>query len=326
MKKIVTLIPSATEIVAFLGKQNLIVGDPKQSIYRFNNGLAEQFVALPSVYNPEKDAKIAEHSAYFSKMGTKRPLEMNYRSATEIVHFNNDFFQSFSKKLPPSFKNFYDAVGQRSESKNSGYVKVISEKRKPDLSVMLDEIEGIIKQCLKDEFDLGDICILTDKNALGVQIANELTKRKVTVFSQESLLISRNMEVRLLIAYLKWRMKPSVDLMKRQFAELYFRMNATIKDPYFSYIVEVKTKQGKKIKVFDDPSFLKDYFGGSEVFFRPFENLVQLVQDFIRLMGWKEVSNPYLHQFSDLVFQFQCNRLSDLSKFIEYYEDNTSYY
>ena len=306
------------------GKQNLIVGDPKQSIYRFNNGLAEQFVALPSVYNPEKDGKIAEHSAYFSKMGTKRPLEMNYRSATEIVHFNNDFFQSFSKKLPPSFKNFYDAVGQSSESKNSGYVKVISEKRKPDLSEMLDEIEGIIKQCLKDEFDLGDICILTDKNALGVQIANELTKRKVTVFSQESLLISRNMEVRLLIAYLKWRMKPSVDLMKRQFAELYFRMNASIKDPYFSYIVEVKTKQGKRIKVFDDSSFLKDYFGGSEVFFRPFENLVQLVQDFIRLMGWKEVSNPYLHQFSDLVFQFQCNRLSDLSKFIEYYEDNKS--
>ena len=112
---------------------------------------------------------------------------------------------------------------------------------------MIDEIETIIGQCLDDEFDLGDICILTDKNALGVQIANQLTKRGITVFSQESLLISRNMEVRLLIAYLKWRMKPNVDHMKRQFAELYFRMNASIKDPYFSYIVDLTTSQGKQI-------------------------------------------------------------------------------
>jgi len=41
--------------------RNLIVGDPKQSIYRFKNGVADQFVALPSLYNPENDPKIAGH-------------------------------------------------------------------------------------------------------------------------------------------------------------------------------------------------------------------------------------------------------------------------
>lgn len=315
------LLPLLKESLSY-GKQNLIVGDPKQSIYRFNNGLAEQFVSLPAIYNPENDPKIEEHSTYFNKMGIKKPLEMNYRSAPEIVNFNNDFFAQFCKQLPPSFERFYDAVGQDPSSSESGFVKILSEKSKMDVMQMIDEVEAIIKQSLADDFDPGDICILTDKNKLGVKIANELTKRGTTVFSQESLLISRNMEVRLLLSFLKWRMRPTLDLMKRQFAELYFRMYPENEDPYFEYIIDLKTNTGRSIKVFDDARFLKEYFGGAGMFFKPFENLVQLVQDFIRLMKWKETTNPYLHQFSDLIFQFQSTRQSDLSKFIEYFEEN----
>ena len=71
--------------------KNLIVGDAKQSIYRFNNGLAEQFVALPSIYNPENNPKVARQSEYFLQMGLLEELADNHRSGKSIVEFNNFF-------------------------------------------------------------------------------------------------------------------------------------------------------------------------------------------------------------------------------------------
>ena len=87
-------------------KENLIVGDPKQSIYRFNNGLAEQFVSLPEIYNPEKDEYVAGVSNYFQKMGLKKPLVDNYRSCPEVVLFNEEVFTRFRERLPEKFQEF----------------------------------------------------------------------------------------------------------------------------------------------------------------------------------------------------------------------------
>ena len=305
-------------------KENLIVGDPKQSIYRFNNGLAEQFVSLPEIYNPEKDEYVAGASNYFQKMGLKKPLVDNYRSCPEVVLFNEEVFTRFRERLPEKFQEFYESVTQNPKSEKQGYVKVISEEKKRNLDQMVTDISEIISKAENDNFDYGDICILTAKNDLAVSIANELTKKGISVFSQESLLISKNIEVRLLLSYLKWRMRPTMETAKRQFGELFFRMHPKLEDRYFDFIKEVKKPSGYMFKSFDDKSFLKEFFGGRDVFFRPFENIYQLAIEFLSMMKWKEVENPFMHQFLDLIFQFQNNRQSDLSKFIEYYEENKS--
>src|SRR5690606_37929733 len=58
----------------------LLVVDAKQSIYRWRGGLPEQFMNLYAEKNP------------FSRGKEVFSLDTNYRSCSEIVDFNNQFF------------------------------------------------------------------------------------------------------------------------------------------------------------------------------------------------------------------------------------------
>lgn len=58
----------------------MIVGDPKQSIYRWRGGKAEQFIELSKDVNPFNNPdKQLKH------------LNTNYRSYSEVIEFNNAF-------------------------------------------------------------------------------------------------------------------------------------------------------------------------------------------------------------------------------------------
>src|SRR5690606_9282935 len=114
--------------------QNLIVGDPKQSIYRFRGGVADQFVALPAVYNPKNEASLKEISAYFEQMGIREDLGDNYRSSKDIVEFNNLFFTELVKFIRQEkeidYTSYYNSIIQHPKSEKKGYVELISLKEK----------------------------------------------------------------------------------------------------------------------------------------------------------------------------------------------------
>lgn len=302
------------------GNKNLIVGDAKQSIYRFNNGLAEQFVALPGIYNPENDPEIARKSTYFTEVGSVEVMTENYRSGEKIVGFNNGLFEAFRSSLPENGYAFYHAIEQRPTKAFEGYVEILSEPKKNSSIDVFSEILEQIDRCLADGFKLGDICILSEKNRQGNEIAQFLSKHNYKVVSSDSLLIDLDQRIRLVIAYLKIRNKNSNLKEVMKFAEMYLRLMHEGSEIKYMNLFTTDPNTGHR--KFNSDLFFRQYFVSEERFHVNYSSLYELFQQFFDMLGWKETDDIYLHHFCDIAFNFQQGKRVDLSSFLEYYEKN----
>ncbi len=317
----INLIPLVLEAISY-ERANLIVGDAKQSIYRFNNGLAEQFVALPGLYNPENDPNMAQMSQLFQISGQKKSLDENYRSAQEIVQFNNVLFAELAKRLNGHQALFYQDLVQTPKADLQGYIRIESLVNELPDELLHEKILSTVKEVLQDQFRPCDICILTETNKQGNRLAIALNEAGHQVVSQDSLLIYQHPTVQLFLLYLKKRARPSNPTLSKRFAEAYLQFKGDFNVAhYMSYFVN-KEKDGKSYRVFDENKFYTDHFGSDEALFMPFEHLYDLLQKVAQLLSLDDSQDPYLHHFFDIAFQYQLNRNAELLPFIEYMEQN----
>ncbi|WP_143436604.1 UvrD-helicase domain-containing protein [Hymenobacter crusticola] len=101
------------------GGLSLAVGDAKQAIYRWRGGEMEQILRLYQnetqyLYGRVADEELREllEGRYFTLDQALEPanLNVNYRSAAEIIGFNNDFFGQVSQSHPqlPLVQGIFD--------------------------------------------------------------------------------------------------------------------------------------------------------------------------------------------------------------------------
>ncbi len=216
----------------------MIVGDPKQSIYRWRGGKAEQFIELSKDQNPFNNPdKRLEH------------LDKNYRSYSKIIEFNNDFFKLLSNEFEHlDYKDLYENHShQKTNDKTGGYVNIsfipkieTSEEDeealdKTDLYVLatLNTIQKVLQQ----GFQYKDIVILTRKRSQGIAIANYMTEQGIPLLSSETLMIQNATEVRLIIHLLKY-LKNSSDLESKANFLQYLAQNSQDKLPIHDFIAQ----------------------------------------------------------------------------------------
>lgn len=318
------LIPLIRESLGH-GNKNFIVGDPKQAIYRFKNGVAEQFVELPGIYNPENDAQIAAASEYFKQMGVVDSLEDNWRSARDVVEFNNAFFEQLKHQLSDYQRSFYASVSQNPKSSKRGYVYIESKKRDKTedelqpIDMQLAFVRKSIQDALADGYNLGDICVLGRRNSTCTFIANKLSEDGMSVVSSDSLNIDSELTIRFVLSYLKLRLNSSNQNTIKQFFYHYcllFEHDLAYYDSLFE-VVQLDEKKHFKTAKIDLFLSINESLVGK--LFAPFESLYDLIEKTFAMFKLNELKNPYLHHFADLVHLFESKNGPDLKLFIQNY-------
>ncbi len=195
------------------GGTSLVVGDAKQSIYRWRGGVVEQFENLPHVYNPYKDPYVADREISLTGNNLDVPgLITNYRSNANIVKFNNLFFSNSSRAFGGMIEEFYRDVQQEIRDKESkGFVtfKFFNQKTSAEAVVAIkEEIGELIPNLLEDGYALRDIAILTKSKKDTPALVEFLNERNINVISSESLLVKNSPLVKLVESTLAYFNNP----------------------------------------------------------------------------------------------------------------------
>ncbi|MGR3812292.1 UvrD-helicase domain-containing protein [Jiulongibacter sp. NS-SX5] len=298
---------------------NMVVGDPKQSIYRFRGGKVELMLHLLGKKNEELKANpmLSEHQQqsidYTNSFLSLENLSKNYRSKEEIIAFNKDFFERITSTDDNSMisEAFANAAQEtHAGTQKGGHVEiVVNTEKEVDSEVWYQqEIEGKIEEALADGYALGDIAVLTrrKKNEATV-VANNLVKKGYPVISADSLLLSKNVSVVMLISLLK---AYNDEAYTNEAFVQYFRYK---KEPFPIKLPDQTLWQFLNSKGHEVDLHLMSAFG-----------IYQLAESLASKLGLFEdhASLPYLFALFDLIQTQVKQKGNSLNDFLHYWDQN----
>ena len=301
------------------GNLNLIVGDGKQSIYRWRNADVKQFVNLPSVHNPQNNEIITERENTLKRNFKEEFLDTNYRSDSTIVEFNNNLFEYLSKSvLTENYVKIYHNHKQLSKKPSNGYVSIdFPEQITDDEHDNINTILALqhIQQAIHDGYDYKDICIIVRKNSEGNITANYLINQNIPVVSSDSLLLNNSPEINLIISFLNYLINEK-DLISASNILNYLYQEARINEE--NYIKALRELNFYKKK---DLADILNALGIHLAFEKLFSsNLFDTCIEIINAFDLN-IKNPiYIRFFLDEILSFLQNHTSNHHAFLTWWE------
>ena len=188
------------------GADSLIVGDVKQSIYRWRSGDW-------TILNGLKD-----HIGPFPI--TEKTLNTNRRSEARIIQFNNEIFPSACQYLNGIYKQeqgkdceellhaYKDVKQEIARKEEKGSVKLTFLKTKEDISYQEDTLEHLaeeVKHMVEQGVKVNDMAILVRKNGVIPVVADYFDKyTPYRVVSDEAFRLDASLAINMLMDALRY--------------------------------------------------------------------------------------------------------------------------
>ncbi|MEP4374933.1 MAG: UvrD-helicase domain-containing protein, partial [Algoriphagus sp.] len=314
------------------GQTNLLVGDVKQSIYRWRGG--EMKLLLSQV-----EEEIGKENIQLENLDT------NFRSLPNIINFNNAVFKALPQAMEEALISSYGVENpqilsqaysdsfqkispKKAKSEFKGKVKLefINPKEAEDESkfdeIVLDKLPDMVIELQQHGYHLQDIAFLVRNKAHGEAIADRMityaaehpeSEYRFDVLSDESMFLNKAASVKALISGFNYLHNPAD---KVQFKTMWYYL-AVLKDARIDHELFALDKM---------PDYLQQQvldFQGKEMLMLQLP-LMEALEELIKVLGLMELGleKAYISGFKEAVYDFTANNRADLSGFLEWWEVN----
>ena len=290
---------------------SMIVGDIKQSIYRWRNGDWKILAGL------DKDKSFRLNS---------KTLDTNWRSEANIIAFNNDIFTSACRVLNERFKadegenctqllDAYSDVRQKtSKDSKEGYIKFSFLKNSEEhpytdttMELLAQEVESLVNKGIT----VNDIAILVRKNKSIPAIADYFDKNTpYRVVSDEAFRLDASLAVCMLIDGLRYISEATDRIACARLAVAYQKEILKKNVDYNTVLL----------------NSVEDYLPAEFRLMLPEMSLMPLYELLEKLfvifrMDMIEEQDAYLCAFYDAVTEYMQNNSSELTSFLSYWNE-----
>lgn len=301
-----------------------LVGDPKQSIYRFRGG--ESKLMLDIINKKEFSPKEADLLV----------LKDNWRSARNIVQFNNELYRYHSEGLEEEHKNIFGTDAEQSpKSKIDGRVKVnlienlTNEEFYDDTS---ERMRKDIQECLNNGFKFSDITILCRGNFDIFSYSQKLGNLKVNYHGEEiniktisdkGLTLELSNTLKAVIEFLRWEINTKN---KHCLIMMMYHLNTLGKIHMADFTLEMKEildiESHEDILLFLQQKYAlhlkQDNF--------PRFNLYNFIEYYINEFSVENKETDFLLNFLEMLFNFTQNAGASTKEFLKYWDEEASSY
>ena len=298
---------------------NLIVGEVKQSIYRWRSG------DWRMLNNIEREFP------YLNSMLNVCSLDTNYRSSRRVITFNNAFFKRASEleyadqksstpdtSSPEQLKKAYSDVAQKVPSfrDNHGYVSINLLPNEDYCQQALQKTAEAVSLLLDSGANYSDIAILVRSNDI-IQLiaeffANELPDVKIV--SDEAFRLDSSVSVNIIVNAMLWLTHPDNILAK-----------AYIAKAYQTYVLKKSEQETNKLLATAEgidsalPCALIDK--RNDLLTMPIFELAEQIYTLFNIGNIKG-EDAYLYAFYDALTDFIANNTADIDSFVEEWNDS----